>query len=181
MLKVKEGNLKAYKTIFNKFSKPIMSYIYQFTHDLTVSEELTQEVFLKVYRVRDSYEPKSKLSTWLWTIAKNTSLDYIKKKKTVLLDDYKSSEEDSPSMVDSVPHTSENAEALLINKSSRKKIEECLDSLPFTQKEAVSLRIFSEMGHDEISNMIGKSISSIKSLINRGRKALILCLERVGV
>ena len=69
---------EAFSKVYQRFSKPLLHYIRSRISDPEVAEELTQEVFLKAYRFRDSYQERYALSTWLWTIARNTISDHLR-------------------------------------------------------------------------------------------------------
>ena len=79
MLRVKTGDQKAFATLFERFHRPVLAYVtWMLGGRSSGAEEITQEVFLKVYRARESYEPKAKFTTWLWTIVKNTTLTHLR-------------------------------------------------------------------------------------------------------
>ena len=179
MKKVKNGNNEAYVKLFNKYKRPIMNYIYQMTKNQSKSEEIAQDVFLKIFTHASSYDEKKKFSTWLWTIAKNTTIDYLRKKKEILADDYASYDEEGKksSMMDSIPSSELSHDIKIIEASEKKVVQGCIDKLPSNQKEILTLRIFSELSYQEIAGMVEKSTSAIKSTLNRVKDSLALCVQ----
>ena len=144
-----------------------------------IHDDLAQKIFLRVWKSSSRYEPKAKFTTWLWTISRNSALDYLRKKKDYHLEDMKNHEDES-SPVDKIASQDEDQEKQLVNKARQIEIEKCMKNIPPFQREALSLRIMSELSYDEISNMINKTTSSVKSLINRAKGSLLICLKRGG-
>ena len=69
MLRVKEGDISAYEILIEKFKQPVMNLVYRLIHDLDEAEDIAQNVFIQIWKTRDRYEPNSKFTTWLFTIA----------------------------------------------------------------------------------------------------------------
>jgi len=179
MKKVKGGNNEAYVKLFNKYKRPIMNYIYQMTKNQSKAEEIAQDVFLKIFTHASSYDDKKKFSTWLWTIAKNTTIDYLRKKKEILADDYANYDEDGKksSMIDSIPSKELSHDIKIIEASEKEIVQRCIDKLASSQKEILTLRIFSELSYQEIAEMVEKSTSAIKSTLNRVKDSLTVCVQ----
>lgn len=174
MLKVREGDQKAFKALFEKYKGPIMSYVNVMVGIKGTSEEITQDVFLRVYRFRETYSPTAKFTTWLWTIARNASIDHLRSAAEVHsapLGETEMDEFESPVS---------NAEKLLIENSEIENIQKCMDKLPASQKEILTMQIFGDLSYEEIEKMTGQTVSSIKSLLFRARTSLLQCLEKNG-
>lgn len=171
---VQEGDDQAFKVLFDKYKRPIMSYIYQFHKRPEAVEEIAHEVFLKVYKSRASYRSDYKFTTWLWTIAKNTSLDRLRKKKESLMQDYS---ENETIAIDQVESGETSIDEKLIAKVKQDILEKCFGSLKDNYKEALSLRVYSELSYDEISELMGASLGAIKTYINRAKAALTECVR----
>jgi RNA polymerase sigma-70 factor (ECF subfamily) len=176
MARVAQDDLAAYRRLYERYKRPIMSYVSQMVRNRAAAEELTQEVFLKVYRNRANYEAQAKVTSWLWTIARNQALDFLRKKGEQLVEDEATLDRAAESTVTATP----DAEQLLIDQSTRAGIEKCLDELPLKQKEAVSLRLFSELAYEEIAESLAVSVAATKSLLHRAKEHLIACLRRGG-
>jgi RNA polymerase sigma-70 factor, ECF subfamily len=181
MLKVAAGDMGAYQELYENFKGPIMSYVSALVRNESVAEEVTQEVFLRVYRTRETYRAEAKFSTWLWTITRNACLDHLRKKKDFLLDDSIGTLADSDeSRVEQIESPLSSAEELLIERAQTERIERCLGELTHPQREALSFRTLSDLSYEEISQNMRITLGSVKSLINRARQALLRCLQGGG-
>ena len=80
MLRVKEGDLSAYETLVEKFKQPVMNLVYRLINDIDEAEDIAQNVFVQVWKTRERYEPASKFTTWLFTIARNLGLNEIRRR-----------------------------------------------------------------------------------------------------
>src|SRR4051812_11880584 len=79
MVQVRSGDVQAFHRLYERFKGPLMSYAHSYLRDPELTEDVVQEVFLKVYRTRETYEPKASVSTWLWTIARNCCIDALRR------------------------------------------------------------------------------------------------------
>jgi len=170
MLKVKAGDRKAFTTLYERFKGPIFFYLTGFVGRNAVAEDLAHEVFLKMYRSRENYESTARFTTWLWTIARNTALDEVRKKGELLADT-----EDSFPEVASDPDL--GAEALLVERARQAQVENCLSELPARQRDAVMLRIAGDHSYEEIAGIMVMSLANVKNLLHRAKAALTKCLE----
>ncbi len=177
MARVTDGETAAFRQLFERYQVPIYSYLYSLTHDRQTAEDLTQETFLRVFRNRMHYTREARFTTWLWTIARHAAIDYLRKKKEKLLGEELDNVEES-TMGDSRGFEPNDAETLLVQKSDQMALQDCLGTLPESQREALALRIFSELAYEEISLAMKSSLPAVKSVIHRGRLALVDCLKR---
>jgi RNA polymerase sigma-70 factor (ECF subfamily) len=153
-----------------------MSYLYQLLRNRSLAEELTQETFLRAYRVRETYRPEAKFSTWLFSIARNAAVDQLRKKDEMLALD-----PDTSDPVAEASNETPDAEALLIERADAQRLDGCMESdLTLPQREALTLRTVSELGYEEIAEQLGVTLASVKSLIHRAKQALIDCLNGGG-
>lgn len=176
MLEVSLGNALAFRGLYEKYKGPIMSYVRNMVRDNSVTEEVTQEVFLRVYRARARYNSSAKFSTWLWTIARNCALDHLRKKKESYTEDLPESVRDIPDL-DSLS----DPEAALLEASDKQMIQRLIDKLSPAQREALSLRTFGEMSYDEIAETMEISVGAVKTHIHRAKNALIAELKPGGL
>jgi len=175
LLRVQGGDQSAFATIYNRWKGPILSYLFQLVRSQTLAEELMHDVFLSVYRAAESYRPEVKFSTWLWTIAHNRAIDHLRRKKELHLEDSPKAQDEGG--MEQVESSDENAEEQLIAHADKVQIENAMGLLTPSQREALSLRVFSDMGYDEIAETMKTTNSSVKSLINRAKSALLLALR----
>ncbi len=175
MLELKAGNRGAFNRLVDKYSKPIINYIYRFTASREDAEDLTQDVFIKVYNAAASYTPSAKFTTWIYRIASNISIDYIRKRK----------HEKNGSSLDEKIDTGEGAmekqeeDAKIIpsdkiaeNRETQEEINTALQALPENQRAAIILKVYEDSTYAEIAQVLGVSVPSVESLIFRARTFL---------
>jgi RNA polymerase sigma-70 factor (ECF subfamily) len=164
-----QDHQKAYEHLYKRHRKAVMTYMGNLIFDKTVVEEVAQETFFKLYRHRSQYIDGKALKPWLWTIARNSALDYLRKKRDLLIEDM-TKEDDGRDAISFIEDESESAESLLIKRAKSEEVLKVLDKLPRAQKDILSLASLSELNYEEISEVTGKSLSSVKSTLFRARK-----------
>ena len=174
MGEVAGGNPAAFRKLFQRYQVPIYSYLFSITRDGQMAEDLTQETFLRVFRNRANYTREARFTTWLWTIARNAAIDHIRKKKETPLGE----EIEEATMGDSRGLEPNDAETLLVQKADQQAIADCLGRLPDSQRDALAMRIFSELDYAEIAKTMESTVPAIKSVLHRGKQSLVDCLKR---
>ena len=157
--------------MYGRFRKPILNYVFQRVRDEHLAEELTQEIFLKVYRFRDSYQPGFQFSTWLWTIARNTLTDWMRKDGTSQEQAFDGSEDALPD-IEQIPASEPNIELKMVEETDLSEIGPLVGSLTLAQRNVLLLRIVHQHSFQEISEKLGMSLASVKCLFQRGKLAL---------
>jgi RNA polymerase sigma-70 factor (ECF subfamily) len=156
-----------------------MNLVYRMLRDLTEAEDLAQNVFVQVYKSASRYQVSSKFSTWLFTIARNLSLNEIRRRTrhpADSMDEPHAEQDDQPrhqfedTKIVSPPHS-------VLQQELEQKIEQALSELPENQRTAILLCRQDELSYEEIGKVLGCSLSATKSLIHRGREALKLKLK----
>jgi RNA polymerase sigma-70 factor, ECF subfamily len=161
----------AFQVFYMQWRKPILNFVLTMVKDQRIAEELTQDVFLKAYRNRDTFQDGSKVTTWLWSIAKNTSLDHLRRKAEVPLYVDAQGGDVSIDLMDQEL----SAEQKLIEATDRSRIDHCLGLLPDATREVIALRIHSELEYQEISDLMGWPLGTIKTEIFRAKQQLKKC------
>lgn len=82
MVRVAEGDVVAYETLYNRYKNRILTFVHRLVGDREWAEDLTQEVFLKVYRSPRSFDPRNRFMTWLFAVARNLTIDFLRRKRT---------------------------------------------------------------------------------------------------
>jgi RNA polymerase sigma-70 factor (ECF subfamily) len=162
MLRVREGDQAAFKELFERHAAPLVGFVDRFFYNRAVSEEVVQEVFLKVYRARKKYQPKSKFTTWLYTIATRASLNELRrgvfKQKRQQLEEANGATHSVDSEVE--------------GRRLRERVAGILESLPENQRAAFLLVRFGGRSYEEVAQILGLSESAVKSQIFRATDAV---------
>ncbi len=173
MLEFKAGDKAAFEKLMRKYYPRILNFIYRFMGNRTVAEDLTQEVFMRIYKAAAAYKPRSLLQTWIYVIAKNVCLNEMRRKKdfVVSLDDRPNLSEGS---YDREPQDSStpSPDAELMQKERKSIIKSAIDSLPPNQRIAVILRRYDDFSYDQIARTLNISNKAVKSLLNRAKENL---------
>lgn len=174
MLRVKRGDLAAFENLLEKYKQPVINFIYRILGDLTEAEDLTQNVFVKVYQSASHYEVTAKFSTWLFTIARNLCLNEIRRRSrhpADSLDAAQTPDDDLPARQFEDVKTFSPTENTL-HGELEDKIQDALHDLPENQRTAILLCRRDELSYEDIAKVLGTSLSATKSLIHRGRETL---------
>ena len=174
MLRVKRGDRAAFTVLVEKYKQPVLNFVFRSLRDETEAEDVAQNVFLQAYKSRARYERTAKFSTWLFTIARNLCLNEIRRRSRHPAE---SLEETHPENEDQPSRQYEDKKVFLptdnlLHGELAGKIEEALAGLPEAQRTAILLCRQDELSYEEISDVLGCSLSATKSLIHRGRETL---------
>lgn len=174
MEKTAQGDLNAFKMIVEKYQDSIMNTIYRYIGDRFQAEDLTQEVFLRVFKSAKKYKPKAKFSTWLYRITVNLCLNYNRdKKKNPVISLSSHSKDDDREILEKVPASEEyRPDIILLKKERNAIIKKTIYSLPEKQRMAVILQRFEDLSYKEISKVMGCSVSAVESLLFRAKENL---------
>jgi RNA polymerase sigma-70 factor (ECF subfamily) len=174
MLRVKQGDNAAFAELVDKYKQSVMNLVYRMLRDANEAEDIAQNVFLQVHRSAHRYEVTAKFSTWLFTIARNLCLNEIRRRSrhpSEPLDEPHPDQDNLPRHQYEDKKTSSPPDTLL-HGELEEKIEAALTELPENQRTAILLCRQDELSYEEISDVLGCSLSATKSLIHRGRETL---------
>jgi len=176
MLAFKAGDENAFKLLVEKYSPQIFNFAYRFTFNRGDAEDIAQETFLRVHGSASHYLPSAKFSTWLYMIASNLSLDYLKKRKhnpawAARPVQGQTSEEDGRH-IDIEDKASITPEKYASEKAVSEKVNAALSKLPENQRLALTLKVYEDRPYQEIAEILECSVSSVESLIFRARQNL---------
>jgi RNA polymerase sigma-70 factor, ECF subfamily len=164
MLELRTGNMAGFDYLIQKYRKPIIHFMYRMVRNQAVAEELAQEVFLRVYRSRETYRAEARFSTWLYRIATNLGVNYAR----VYLDETDSETGTTPDVADTTP----GAEANLLRQERLNAIREHVMALPERQRMAVLMHKYEGMDYKQIGDVLKLSESATKSLLFRAYQTL---------
>jgi RNA polymerase sigma factor (sigma-70 family) len=168
------GDDAAWEQVVARFKRKVFHIAYKFTGRHDAAEDLTQDVFLKVFRSLDKFHRDADFSTWLSSVARNYCIDHYragKREKEVLVEDLVAFDL-APASAGSNPHRA------LEDRDRRSFLRRGLESLPEKLREAVVLRDLHGLSYQEMSERLGLPEGTVKSRINRGREELTRLLLR---
>lgn len=174
MLRVAAGDEAAFNYLVGKYHRAMISFLYRMAHNQAVAEELAQDVFLRVYRARESYRAEAKFSTWLYRIATNVAVNHARDTKheraaqNVLLDVPDEETGTAPEVADDEP----NIEQRLLREERLAAIRQHVMALPERQRMAVLMHKYQGLDYRQIGDVLKLSESATKSLLFRAYQTL---------
>jgi RNA polymerase sigma-70 factor (ECF subfamily) len=174
MLELRAGNLSGFDFLIQKYRRPIVNFMYRMVHNQAVAEELAQEVFLRVFRSRETYRAEARFSTWLYRIATNLGVNHARDTRheraasTVYLDQADPVTGTTPDVADTTP----GAEDSLLSRERMNAIRQHVMALPERQRMAVLMHKYEGMDYRQIGDILKLSESATKSLLFRAYQTL---------
>ncbi len=179
MLRVREGDQASFALLLNRYRSPVIHFLYRMVQNQGVAEELGQEVFLRVYKARESYEPTAKFTTWLFRIATHQALNWLRNGKAE-----KGAESiDEPveqGRARELADSGQTVEQRLLNEARLGEVRAAVEALPAKQRSAVLMHKYEEMEYTQIAGALGCSESAVKSLLFRAYETLRLRLAHMA-
>jgi RNA polymerase sigma-70 factor, ECF subfamily len=174
MLKVRDGDRSAFEALVEKYKQPVTNLVARTIGDFTEAEDIAQHVFVQVYKSAHRYEVTAKFSTWLFTIARNLSLNELRRRsrhRAESLDETFADDDEHP--IRQAPDTRTTGPTdQLLRDELEAKVEEAIADLPEKQRTALLMCRHEEFSYEEIASVVGCSLSATKSLIHRARETL---------
>jgi RNA polymerase sigma-70 factor, ECF subfamily len=174
MLRVAAGDDSAFNYLVDKYRRPMISFMYRMTRNQSVAEELAQEVFLRVYRSRQTYAASAKFTTWLYRIATNLAVNHARDTKherpenTVNIDE----PDTETGMTVDVADSGLNAEQSILRRERMAAIRQRVEALPERQRMAVIMHKYQGLDYKQIAAVLKLSESATKSLLFRAYETL---------
>ena len=165
---VLEGDIESFRLIVEMYERPIVRMIRNIINNRESCEDIAQDVFFTAYRKLASFDHRrSNFSTWLYTIARNKSINMLRKKRPVSMSE--------------LPHNSDlhNPSDKLAERELFDKLDAGLEILPSAQKRAFVFAVFENLSYEEIAQIEGVRTGTIKSRINRAKKKLAKALKEI--
>jgi RNA polymerase sigma-70 factor, ECF subfamily len=177
------GDAAAWEEIVQRYHRRIYNVCYRFAGDAENAQDLTQEVFIKMYRTLNTYDSgKGAFMTWVTTITRNLLVDHFRKSKgdrvTDSLDSITSEHEDAQPLSERIADRAPPPDASVQSRETREMVHLALQKLSPELREAVILRDLQDMDYREIATALRVPEGTVKSRINRGRAELARLLQR---
>ncbi|MBI1740490.1 MAG: sigma-70 family RNA polymerase sigma factor [Candidatus Koribacter versatilis] len=177
------GDASAWEEIVQRYHRRIYNICYRFAGTSDDAQDLTQEVFIKMYRTLNTYDAgKGAFMTWVTTVTRNLLVDHFRKTKqdrlTDSLDSAPSEHEDALPLATQIADPSRPPDAQVQSRETREAVHQALQKLSPELREAVILRDLQDMDYREIAGALKVPEGTVKSRINRGRAELARLLQR---
>jgi len=179
MLRVKAGDDAAFTYLVEKYRRPMVGFMYRMAHNAATAEELAQEVFLRVYRSRESYSASAKFTTWLYRIATNLAVNHARDTKHERPDVQISLDEPDPETGKSmdVADSRLSVEQNILRRERMAAIRLHVQQLPEQQRLAVLMHKYQGMDYKQIGEVLQRSEVATKSLLFRAYETLRVKLK----
>jgi RNA polymerase sigma-70 factor, ECF subfamily len=171
MLRVRGGDQVSFAALLARHRGPVIHFLIRMVQSQPVAEELAQEVFLRVYRSRSTYEPTAKFTTWLFRIATHLALNWIRDGKHEKLQE-SLNDETSNGTGRQVADRGKTVEEKLLYEAKLREVREAIEELPSKQRAAVLMHKYEEMEYSQIAGVLNCSESAVKSLLFRAYQSL---------
>jgi RNA polymerase sigma-70 factor (ECF subfamily) len=170
MVAYQKGDDSSFDQLLDKYHRPIVNFIYKIVNNAGEAEELAQEVFLRICRARQGYEPRARFAAWIYTIATNLSLKAaVRNRRMRFWNRNHDSHEDSPSVEETLPDPLPDAERRLITAEMGEIVRRAIQALPPHEKVAIVLRRYEELSYKEIAEIMECTEAAVKTYIHRGK------------
>jgi RNA polymerase sigma-70 factor (ECF subfamily) len=179
ILEFQQNNtVKAYEILVERYKNPLTNYVFRFLGDYETCMDVVQDSFIKVYRYKDSYNSIAKFSTWIYTIAGNLARTEYQRRKRRKFFSINSYGEDSNETYD-IPDESYRPDEMTDSGIKDEIIQKAIQKVSPAYREMVILRDIQQLSYEEISEITGVAVGTVKSRINRGRAQLQKLLKHI--
>lgn len=164
------GDDASFEELVQKYLSPLYNFIFQFTRDEHVAEDLVQETFIKVWKNIARFDQKRSFKTWIFTIAKNTTFDYFKKKKSIPFSSF--IDEEGKNTLEAIDENAPLPDEVLEKDERIQDLERALEKIPELYRALLVLAYREDFSLMEISQILGEPYNTIKSRHQRAMKLL---------
>lgn len=176
--KAKEGDQKAYAEIMQRYKDSIYFMALKMVNNKDDAMDLTVETFAKAFENLEKYKPEYAFSTWLFRIATNNSIDFIRKKRLNVVSIDALAEEQGEDQYLQVRAEGFNPEEISIRKQESEKLKNMVEQLPLRYRTLIVLRYYEELSYDEIAQQMDIPIGTVKAQLFRARDLMANILNR---
>lgn len=181
--RARDGEESAYRELVRRYERPVFSLIYRMVRDREIAEDLSQETFIKVLNAIASYRPEFKFSSWVFKIANNTAIDHLRRKELDTLSLEGSPHAATPEAIEATAlQLGTERASPLDNVSSRElggEIESAINRLRPEYRSCILLRHVEGRAYEEIAEILGLPLGTVKTYIHRARNELRVMLAHL--
>lgn len=160
------GDDSAFSELVKKYLKPVYNFLYHFVRDREALDDITQETFIKVWKNIEKFDKSRNFKVWIFSIAKNTAYDFLKKKKTISFSTF--TDDEGNNRLDNISEDSVLPDEILIRADNAKILEEKLKEIPDIYRIILIMHYKEDFSLREIAKILGKPYNTIKSQHQRG-------------
>jgi RNA polymerase sigma-70 factor (ECF subfamily) len=168
---VLDGDRDRFGDLVDRYQARLVNYLFRLLRNVDDAHDLAQEVLVKVYQVLDRYDPQYRFSTWLFRVAQNAAIDQIRRRRLKVVSLRQDDEEGEGRDWD-LPSGERGPYGELRNRERGDAIQEAIDGLPWEYRELILLRHFGELPYEEIAQLKGMPLGTVKNKLFRGRQML---------
>jgi RNA polymerase sigma factor (sigma-70 family) len=173
MVRARGGDLESLAVLFERHHRPLFNFFVRMTGDRSASEDLVQEVFLRILKYRQTYAEGSSFATWMYQIARNTQVDQVRKRHGETFLD----EEDAAR----IPATAEKpADQQVAHDEEVNLLRRALDRLPRDKRELLVLCRFQELKHEQVAAILACEVHTVKVRLFRAMKDLSAAFHQLA-
>ncbi len=177
----KEGHLEAFESLIGRYKDKVYNIAFSFTANASESDDIAQNVFLKIYSNLNSFKEEAAFSTWMYRITVNECYNGLKKRKnTPLPIDAEIKAGEDLTLKDVLEDKKANVEKILISEEAQKAVRQCIAALPAKYKMIVTLREIEDLQYEEIADAMDISVNKVKVWLFRAREKLKKLLKKQG-
>jgi RNA polymerase sigma-70 factor (ECF subfamily) len=175
------GREEDFEQLVRRYQRPIVAYVYRMVGDYDAALDLAQEVFIKIYGSLARYRPEFKFSTWIYRIAHNAAIDHLRRAGNSRTEEIEVEGEDGHTFEKPLASKSLTPEQETERGERRAEIEEVVGLLPRAYRELIVLRHSHDLSYDEIAEVTGLPLGTVKNRIFRAREAMRELLVARGI
>jgi RNA polymerase sigma-70 factor (ECF subfamily) len=176
MVRISEGDAAAFETLYDRYKTRIATFITRMIGDRDWAEDLTQEVFLRVCRSPRAFDPRGRFMTWIFAVARNLCIDFMRMKKMPSVP-VGFAEEGSEAIEPSTPHSAEPLERALRGEADQ-RIQTTVFSLSKKLREVFVLCAIQGLSYEEVAAIVGCPVKTVSSRLSRARERFMTTFER---
>jgi RNA polymerase sigma-70 factor (ECF subfamily) len=181
VLRALAGREDGFEELVRRYQRPIVAYVYRMVGDYDAALDLAQEVFIKVYNSLGRYRPEFKFSTWIYRIAHNAAIDHLRRQGSFRTEGMEAEGEGGTTFEKPLASKSLTPEQESERRERRAEIEQVIGQLPPAYRELIVLRHSHDLSYDEIAEVTGLPLGTVKNRIFRAREAMRELLVGRGI
>lgn len=178
--KILEGKRSSFEELMKKYNRKIYGFIYRMIRNEDVAVELAQDFFIKIFNVLPKYNFEYKFSTWAYRICYNMVIDHVRKNQTPV-DSLDSDAVTQKQLLDSENYIVEDGYTHLVREEINRSIWQAVDKIPVKYRELILLRYLQELKYDEIADVTGLPVGTVKNRIFKAKDILKAEIEKDGM